>query len=240
MYAKSDDPEEAIQFGHPFGDYIPLAEYYKETKKPLPNLIFVLPMIVLYELCAMLTGHRNGADYIMGFVSAHITPTVPSFVILSTFMAWHLITRPPVNTNIRIYWLMLAESLVFACTLIMMAQVVASIGQHDYWAMYLGAGIYEEFLFRVCLIPAFYLVYTFLCFPRNWAIGLSAITTSIIFSLAHYDPITVATFFQFSFVFRAMAGMYFASIYLKRGYGIAVGSHAFYDILIVAASLRSF
>lgn len=235
MHAKFDDPEEPIQLWHPFGDYIPLAEYAKETKKPLPNLIFVLPMIILYECCAVWTGVRNGADYIMGFVSAHITPTVLSFVILLTFMAWHLITRPPVNKNVRIYWLMFAESVAFACGLIMMGQAVASIGHHDYWAMYLGAGIYEEFLFRVCLIPIFYLVSTFFCFPRNWAIGLSAITTSIIFSLAHYDQITVATFFQFSFVFRMLAG-----IYLKRGYGIAVGSHAFYDILIVASSLRAF
>lgn len=239
MYAKSDDPEEPIKLGHPFGDPITLDEYYEETKKPLPNLIFVLPMIALYEVCATVTGHRNGADYIMGFVSTNVAPAIPSFVILLTFLIWHIVTRPPINKNIRIYWLMFAESMLYAACLILIGQIITAINPHDNWAIYLGAGIYEEFLFRVCLIPVAFLGYTFLCFPKNWAIALSAITTSIIFSLAHYSEITVATFFQFSFVFRFIAGVYFACVYLKRGYGVAVGSHAFYDI-IVASSLRSF
>jgi len=33
------------------------------------------------------------------------------------------------------------------------------------------------------------------------------------------------------FAFRTAAGLYFAGLYRVRGFGIAVGAHAFYDVL---------
>jgi hypothetical protein len=36
----------------------------------------------------------------------------------------------------------------------------------------------------------------------------------------------------FSFVFRATAGVFFAGLFVVRGFGITVGSHAAYDLLV--------
>jgi hypothetical protein len=53
-----------------------------------------------------------------------------------------------------------------------------------------------------------------------------------LFSLAHYvgphgDEIRLA-----SFIFRTLAGAFFAVLFVVRGFGIAVGAHAGYDILV--------
>ena len=34
------------------------------------------------------------------------------------------------------------------------------------------------------------------------------------------------------FVFRAAVGLYFTALFVVRGFGIAVGAHAGYDILV--------
>jgi hypothetical protein len=34
------------------------------------------------------------------------------------------------------------------------------------------------------------------------------------------------------FVFRSAAGLYFTFLFITRGFGIAVGAHAGYDILV--------
>ena len=39
------------------------------------------------------------------------------------------------------------------------------------------------------------------------------------------------TFTMFSFAFRAMAGVFFAGLFVVRGFGITAGSHAAYDLL---------
>ena len=74
-----------------------------------------------------------------------------------------------------------------------------------------------------------------------WAV----IFTSLLFSAAHYHwTITVAgsswkvgsgePWQGWSFVFRGLAGAFFSVIYLQRGFGIAVGAHAAYDLMVLA------
>jgi membrane protease YdiL (CAAX protease family) len=114
---------------------------------------------------------------------------------------------------------------------------------------FMGAGIYEEFLFRLCLLPTTYMALRALMAPKRLAIAGTIITTSLIFSLAHYlsprddgqilailtDAMTrVASTRQlwFGFVFRTVAGIFFAGLCFLRGFGITVGAHAFYDIFV--------
>ncbi|MBC8113461.1 MAG: CPBP family intramembrane metalloprotease, partial [Candidatus Saccharimonas sp.] len=36
----------------------------------------------------------------------------------------------------------------------------------------------------------------------------------------------------FSFIFRTLAGMFFAALFFLRGFGITVGTHAVYDVFV--------
>jgi len=64
------------------------------------------------------------------------------------------------------------------------------------------------------------------------------VASSLLFSAAHYDFLTPLgePFSIFSFVFRFIAGVVFALLFVKRGFGIAAGAHALYDLMTIASS----
>jgi hypothetical protein len=54
----------------------------------------------------------------------------------------------------------------------------------------------------------------------------------LLFSAAHYIGPLGDSFALYSFTFRAVAGLFFAMLFLLRGFGIAAGTHFFYDLLV--------
>ena len=106
----------------------------------------------------------------------------------------------------------------------------------DQCVSFMGAGIYEELLFRLMLLPLAMGVFRVTGFPLATAVVLSVISTSLLFSAAHYDWFLAAgePFEATSFIFRTLAGAFFSGLFLWRGFGIAVGTHALYDIFVTA------
>jgi hypothetical protein len=97
---------------------------------------------------------------------------------------------------------------------------------------YLGAGVYEEALFRLVLVPTFYGALRVLQAPQVMASALAVTGSALLFSLAHHAGTPGEAFTWFAFVFRWMAGVFFAWVFVIRGFGIAVGTHTAYDILV--------
>jgi hypothetical protein len=147
---------------------------------------------------------------------------------------------------------MVIESLVFAVALIGLSRVV-DIGFRclDHSAPevlsirgwfnsrsftplvgFLGAGVYEEALFRLALIPLFYGVLRLLQMPSVLASALAVTASSLLFSIAHHAGTPGETFTWFAFIFRWLAGVYFAWVFVVRGFGVAVGCHCVYDVLV--------
>ncbi len=95
-----------------------------------------------------------------------------------------------------------------------------------------GAGIYEEALFRLLLLPP--VVWLLGIFPatRPWRLGLAIVATSVVFSAAHYVGPHGEALEWFSASFRCFAGLFFATLFVYRGFGIAAGTHALYDVLV--------
>jgi hypothetical protein len=97
----------------------------------------------------------------------------------------------------------------------------------------LGAGLYEELLFRVLLVAGLALLAR-----RGFGWGplpagaFAAVLGALVFSLFHYvgplgDPFALG-----SFTFRAVAGLLFSILYLLRGFGITAWTHALYDVFL--------
>jgi hypothetical protein len=97
----------------------------------------------------------------------------------------------------------------------------------------LGAGIYEELLFRVLLVGT-------LAWMGRRVLGwgpvpagvLATVLGALIFSAFHYigpygDRLELG-----SFAFRAIAGLLFSGLYLLRGFGITAWTHALYDVFL--------
>lgn len=97
---------------------------------------------------------------------------------------------------------------------------------------FLGAGIYEEVLFRLMLLPACVLALSRLGVSRSRSLLTAVITTSLLFALAHYVGPHGDRWQSFSFLFRAVAGSFFAVLFVYRGFGVTAGAHAGYDILV--------
>jgi len=97
---------------------------------------------------------------------------------------------------------------------------------------FLGAGVYEEALFRLAMVPALYGVARLLLAPRPLAHMLAMTGSALAFSLAHHAGTPGEAFTWYAFIFRWSAGVFFAWIFVARGFGVAVGTHAAYDILV--------
>lgn len=231
-------------------------EYWIETRQPLVSLVFLAPLLAAYESGVVWLGTdaarpiQNGADWWMrGWLDAVGLgqPLVLPVLLAGGLLGWHLVGRRPWRVSGDTLVGMFAESLLFAFGLVLLGQatdlafrklgIVAAISDGgDHWAgravSYLGAGIYEEVLFRLCLLPACYGLFRLSRLESKRAAVLAALASSLAFSLAHHIGGKAEPFELFSFTFRAAAGLFFAGLFVLRGFGITVGCHAAYDLLV--------
>lgn len=231
-------------------------DYWELTRQPLPSALFLLPLLVIYEMGVIWFSQageftvRNGADHwiregllSIGFHQVHLLPTL----LLLALGVWHLVGKYPHKISGELMSGMLAESVLFAVLLVVMGQTQDILFQQ--WSTpellavlpkragataisYIGAGIYEEVLFRGILCTLIYAGGRSLKIPITACLIFAMLSSSLLFSYAHYIGPAADQYSHFSFLFRACAGMYFAGLYFCRGLGIAIGAHTAYDLLV--------
>lgn len=112
----------------------------------------------------------------------------------------------------------------------------------------IGAGIYEELVFRlilICLLMIFF--ETVLGLNHKKSVIISVIVSAVLFSLHHHIVFlngqlsqTNEIFTLSKFIFRTLAGVYFAVIFAARGFAVTAGAHVFYDIIAVVINALFF
>ena len=233
-------------------------DYWSDTQRPLTCLLFLLPWIVVYEAGILMLsetepdGLRNGADYWLRSllsVSGSEQVLLLPLLVIAILMSWHLVRRYPWQIRLETQIGMLAESLLLAVALVAVGQLhhllfvnlqsaeadprlLAVEGPIRHVVSYIGAGVYEEVMFRLLLVPAAFAAFRILEFPSQWAAAMAALTTSFVFALAHHVGPAADAFNLFTFSFRAAAGVFFTAVFFLRGFGITVGCHAAYDLLV--------
>jgi hypothetical protein len=233
--------------------------YWARTRAPRHSLTFALPLLLLYEGLAFalsgnaIAGVRNGADVLLKslFTAFGGRYGLFGFGVALVGVAGYLVYRDrrrngPIEP--RLFGGMMVESLIYGASLGVVASTLTGLllgrvhlaaggfGQFGFATQImisLGAGIYEELVFRVLLVSGV----AFLCRTLfGWKPGPSAVVATVvgalIFSGFHYvgpygDPFEIG-----SFTFRAVAGLLFSGLYLARGFGIAAWSHALYDVML--------
>jgi hypothetical protein len=234
--------------------------YLLATRHPWPCLLFLLPLLVAYEGGIVWLGganpdaHRNGADAWLRWAleSLGLPPLYwPPAVIATVFVLWSFFRfadRP--EDLLGVVTGMGIESVVFALglwgisqglvpmlsrlgvTLAVPARPEEAVGQV---ITYVGAGIYEEVLFRLVLFSTLQRLLLLVRAPLPLAVGVGALASAACFSAAHHVGPYGEAFDGTVFLFRLLAGLYFALLYQFRGFGVAVGAHACYDILVGVA-----
>ncbi len=111
----------------------------------------------------------------------------------------------------------------------------------------IGAGIYEELVFRLILICLLMLLFQdVLRLTHKKSIVLSVLISAALFSAHHHidllsgQPNATDPFDLIKFAFRTIAGIYFAVLFAIRGFGITAGTHAFYNIIAVSITAGFF
>ena len=105
-------------------------------------------------------------------------------------------------------------------------------------ALSIGAGLYEELVFRVILVGGlFWALRSVPSLERNKAYVLAAVVGAVVFSAVHHvgpygDPFTLPVF-----TFRFLFGLALNGVFLLRGFALAAWTHALYDVLVVTGGL---
>ncbi len=240
----------------------PLHFYWRAARAPRYSLLFALPLLVAYETMAALlaAGHetavRNGADVLLK--SAFIAlagawgPRVFEVCLIGTgvWLVARDMKRHGTRLSLAVFAGMLAEVGVLALAFGVVvggltARLLAplaplAIGPTDALPVgtrlmvSLGAGLYEELLFRVVLVALLaFAARRLLGWRPVPAAAAATIAGALLFSTFHYlgpygDPLEL-----YSFVYRMLAGVFFSALYLARGFGITAWTHALYDVLVL-------
>jgi membrane protease YdiL (CAAX protease family) len=241
------------------------AVYWRVTKRPRYDLVFALPLLVAYELLAFSLSHdaiagvRNGADVILksAFLAMGGRWGLVVFgIILVGGGAFRVILDIKANGRPRgtVYLGMAGESIGYALVFGGVTSILTALalGQWSPLAVAgfdgfdlptqlmisLGAGLYEELLFRVLLVGGLAaLGRRVFKWSAIWSGVFAVLVGALIFSLFHYigpygDPFQIP-----SFTFRAIAGVLFSGLYLLRGFGITAWTHALYDVLLAVSGV---
>jgi len=97
----------------------------------------------------------------------------------------------------------------------------------------IGAGLYEELIFRVVLVGGLFYFFQLVLEGKTGAYVLAAILGAMAFSAVHYMGSMGDSFELPSFVFRFLFGLALNFLYLTRGFAIAAWTHALYDVMVV-------
>ena len=235
-----------------FSPFPRLAEgYWVESRRPLASLVFIAPLLIVYEAGVLVLGTqtvRNGADVwlrqfldLIGFGQYFLLPILTVCILL----AWHYTTRQPWKITRGLLWGMTGECLLLSICLWLLLRLQGSLW-HGVTASiqlsiretagnvvrFLGAGIYEELLFRLILLSLILWVLRRLRVGPRTSMISAVLLTSLLFAAAHHVGQYREAFSAFDFLFRTLAGVFFSILFVCRGFGITAGTHAGYDILV--------
>ena len=104
-----------------------------------------------------------------------------------------------------------------------------------------GAGIYEEFLFRVLLISGLSSIIGFVFLWEEKGSNIAAlIIAAAIFSGFHFMGEYGDYFTMELFLLRFFAGVILGILYYVRGFGITAYAHSIYDLIVlIQITIRS-
>lgn len=221
----------------------------------LTSLILVFPLFLIYQVGVLFTlPMLNGADFITTLLFASIGLTLKGYLlflagVVGVFALALSVLKRKQHFNGKVFLPVIAESILYALTMgslivLLMTKVLGfspslTVGLPEQGlltrlVMSLGAGVYEESVFRLGLLGGSIAAFEKLLGMSRWAAVLGAfVFSSAVFSFAHYLPPTGDAFTFGSFTFRLLAGIVFGVLYRVRGLAVAVYTHAFYDIFVL-------
>ncbi len=215
-------------------------------------------MLFLYEVLCYLYNYnfnfeiRNGADVIIRefftnfgeYAQILYVSTLLLIFFIIAFKNKDIILEETIQ--LKFLLLMILESIFWSVCMFILFKLLSTklLAVHggnsvfEQFYLSIGAGIWEEILFRLILFSSVqFLFNNILNYNYYFSVTFSIIISSIIFSLFHYVGVYGDTFTYSSFIYRTLAGGFLGTLYLIRGFGITVYTHILYDIILLSLPL---
>jgi hypothetical protein len=226
----------------------------------LTSLMLVFPLFLVYQVGVLAMPQvYNGADLITSELLHLLHGRLGAYVILNLLLGlgflialavlrkrneFHARQFIPVIVESALYAVTMGSLIVFVMTNVLGVDPRLSIGPplttgprdvgfFGRIILSFGAGVHEELVFRLLMIPAIvYLGERLLGLGRILSVALAFFISAALFSLAHHvvggEPFHIGVF-----VYRLLCGLVFAAIFYWRGFATAVYTHALYDIFVL-------
>lgn len=230
-----------------------MSNYLRYSRSAYYSVVAALPLLVIYEILVVLSqsrywGIRNAADvwirtFLMAFdlQAQHLT-----FVLIGISLALIPLAKTRargIKLKVNYLALMFAESLAYSLILGVVLQSILRLsglasggigsGLMQNLALSIGAGLFEEIIFRVLLLNLLFFLLNPLFKKKVTTAVVSVLLASFLFSLSHYVGSMADSWQLYSFMFRWSAGLLFTVLYFVRGFAITAYTHALYDIWVL-------
>jgi hypothetical protein len=235
----------------------------RTTENPrnlLTSLMLVFPLLIFYHLGVLQTrGMLNGADFLTSFIVQTFGPNgylVFVATVVVSFAVLAFLLRKRQHFNARMIAPVLLESTIYALTmggliLLIMTRIlhidpprlaantIESAGVLTRLVMSVGAGVYEETVFRLGLLTGLALLFERVFrLQRFVAVSGAFLLSSMAFSAVHHlgpygDKLALGIF-----TFRLLAGLLFGLLFWFRGFAVAVYTHTLYDVMVLVFRSR--
>jgi len=203
-------------------------------------------------------GLRNGADaWVRDWCEqfgngGHLIPPllIVAWLFLAALRRWDSRPERLVSTLLG----MVLESLALALTLWLFSRLWPDLLKHYGWELQVkgagnaenllqsdpfraalplvGAGLYEEFLFRLVSLTVLIGFLGFLGIDTFTGFFMASLLSAWFFAAAHHWGTNAPPYDGRVFSFRFAAGLIFSGVLAWRGFGIAVGGHTLYNLLV--------
>jgi hypothetical protein len=227
-----------------------------DPKNLLTSLVLVFPLFLIYQVGVLFTlPVLNGADFLTVFLFRNLGLSTRAYlgytiaVAIAFAIAVALLRRKqrfdpklilPVFVESAIYALTMGSLIVFVMTKVLHVSprlaggVIAEQGMGTRFVMSLGAGVWEETVFRLGIMTGVALLLERVLGLGRWvAVTLALLVSAGLFSAMHHIPPYGDPLHLGVFTFRVLAGVFFGLIFWFRGFAIAVYTHALYDIYVL-------
>jgi membrane protease YdiL (CAAX protease family) len=222
----------------------------------LTSLVLVFPLLIIYQIGVLFTlPMLNGADFVTTFLFHTLGLSVQGYlvfvasVVLLFALALGLLRRRQ-HFNPRLIFPVLLESTIYALTMgslivLVMTKVLGispklaattleAQGMLTRLVMSIGAGVYEETVFRLGLLGGLALLFQRGFGAARWAaVPAAFVLSAVAFSAVHHIPPYGDPFTMGLFTFRLLAGIFFGVLFWFRGFAVAVYTHALYDVYVL-------
>ena len=221
--------------------------YLRKSRSLSHSIVCILPLLVLYQVGIVQGGYPQHSlieQWITGWLLGLGLPAshVLNAALLIGLIAALWRTEHNGRFSIHVALIVPFEGALLALALykggtaltrILMDHAVVFGAGLDAYAPYLlglGASVYEELLFRLLLLGggglALHKLFRWDMVPSY---GLALVLSSLLFSYVHHiggEPFETGVF-----VFRAICGILLGGVFLARGLGVAVWTHALYNVM---------